>query len=315
MADNVTDPLEEAVLSGAIFAGPDPEGEEPYRQASDDDFDSDDGGPGAAGFPGGGAGGGPSMPSGPVKTTKGQSHNTGVKGVLADYRNRNNDKPSTSSKSPKAPSKAAFKNNAFGKRSKDSNTAELSDSSSLGLSDSEQDARDAYRRKRIEEMKQMGSEERRTSSSQQKFGHLREVGQSQFIKAIEDRNALCVVVHVYDPVSLSKISPQWSSQTHSLLTPVPQSIPSCLVINAHLSSLARRYPHTKFLRALSQDLEFAQGDEEDVLPTLLVYRQGDMFKNLVAFDRELTTLNGQDEEDEVNSDSISRDLVEQALIR
>ena len=203
MADNVTDPLEKAVLSGAIFAGPDPEGEEPHRQASDDDFDSDDGGPGAAGFPGVAGGGPASMPSGPVKTTKGQSHNTGVKGVLADYRNRNNDKPSTttSSKSPNAHSKATFKSTAFRRRSKDSN-AELSDSSSLGLSDSEQDARDAYRRKRIEEMKLMGSEERRSSSLQQKFGHLREVGQSQFIKAIEDRHALCVVVHVYDPVSL-----------------------------------------------------------------------------------------------------------------
>lgn len=88
------------------------------------------------------------------------------------------------------------------------------------------------------------------------------------------------------------------------------------MINVHLSSLARRYPHTKFLRALSRDLEFAQGDEEDVLPTLLVYRQGDMFKNLVAFDREVIAVQGQDdEEDEVDSGSISRDLIEQALIR
>lgn len=87
------------------------------------------------------------------------------------------------------------------------------------------------------------------------------------------------------------------------------------MLNAHLSSLARRYPHTKFLRALSRDLEFAQGDEEDVLPTLLVYRQGDMFKNLVAFDRELSTWEGQDEDDEVESGRISRDSVEAALVR
>jgi hypothetical protein len=40
-----------------------------------------------------------------------------------------------------------------------------------------------------------------------------------------------------------------------------------------------------------------------------------MFKNLVAFDRELTNKDGQGEEDEVNSGSISRDLVEQALVR
>lgn len=197
MADNVTDPLEKAVLSGAIFAGPDPEGEEPYRAADDSDFDSDDAG--ASGFPGVTNGGTAPMPGGPVKTTKGQSHNTGVKGVLADYRNRNNETPFTSSKNGK-PSSKAFKGLSVSQSRKDVD-AELSDSSSLGLSDSEQEARDAYRRKRMEEMKLMGSQERRTNSTQQTFGHLREVGQSQFIKAIEDRTALCVVVHIYDPVS------------------------------------------------------------------------------------------------------------------
>lgn len=290
MADSVTDPLEKAVLSGWIFAGPDPEGEEPRRLAEDSDIDSDD--DGVPGFSVGEAHqGSASLPSGPIRTTKGQSHNTGVKGVLADYRNRNNDKPPPSGRNDKLTSKA-FRGLSVSQAAKDSN-AELSESSSLGSSDGEQEARDAYRRKRMAEMKLMGSQERRANSTRQRFGHLREVGQSHFIKAIEDRNALCVVVHVYDP-----------------------SIPSCLVINAHLSSLARRYPHTKFLRALSRDLEFAQGDEEDVLPTLLVYRQGEIFKNLVAFDRELATFLGHDDEEgQMDSGSISRDLLEQALIR
>lgn len=196
MADNVTDPLEKAVLSGAIFAGPDPEGEEPYRPAEGSDSDSND--EGAAGFAGAANGGSSSMPAGQVKTTKGQSHNTGVKGVLADYRNRNNDAPSSSSKNGKS-GKATLRGLSISQSKKDED-AELSDSSSFGLSDSEQEARDAYRRKRIEEMKLMGSQERRENSTQQRFGHLREVGQSQFIKAVEDRNAVCVVVHVYDPV-------------------------------------------------------------------------------------------------------------------
>lgn len=86
-------------------------------------------------------------------------------------------------------------------------------------------------------------------------------------------------------------------------------------MDTHLSSLARRYPYTKFLRARSRDLDFARGDEEDVLPTLLVYRQGEVANNLVAFDRELTIADGGDEEDEVDSSSISRDMVEKALIR
>lgn len=92
-------------------------------------------------------------------------------------------------------------------------------------------------------------------------------------------------------------------------------MPSCTILNLHLSSLARRYPYTKFLRAQSRDLEFAQGDEEDVLPTILVYRQGEVVCNLVAFDREMAASAGRDESDEVDSSSISRDMVEQALIR
>lgn len=196
MADTVTDPLEKAVLSGAIFAGPDPEGVEPHRPADDSDFDSDDAGP--AGFPGGPGGAGGSMPSGPVKTTKGQSHNTGVKGVLADYRNRNNDRSQASGKQTSTV-RSGVKSMSINDTK--ASSGDLSDSSSAGLSDSEQHARDAYRRKRMQEMTLMGSQERRANGSEQpKFGHLREVGQSQFIKAIEDRDALCVIVHVYDPV-------------------------------------------------------------------------------------------------------------------
>lgn len=214
MADTVTDPLEKAVLSGAIFAGPDPEGEEPHRPASDDDFDSDNDGARTATAGGGNDASSSSYPSGPVQTTKGQSHNTGVKGVLADYRNRNN-LTNGSSSTDTSRTRKAFKGLSVNSRN-GGNTAEvsddLSDASSAELSDAEQEARDAYRRKRMEEMRLMGSSERRTDPSRQRFGHLREVGQSQFIKAVEDRSAQCVVIHVYDHVRLfpAPIRPQTS---------------------------------------------------------------------------------------------------------
>lgn len=201
MADNVTDPLEKAVLSGAIFAGPDPEGEEPYRPASDDDFDSDDGD--ATGFPGADGSDSQSMPSGPVKTTKGQSHNTGVKGVLADYRNRNNGKTSSPSRKETSRTRKAFKSMSTSTRNNDNDEGLPDSSLSADLSEGENEARDAYRRKRMEEMRLMGSSERQENTSRHKFGHLREVGQSQFIRAVEDRAAQCVVVHVYDSVRLS----------------------------------------------------------------------------------------------------------------
>ncbi|KAG0148675.1 hypothetical protein CROQUDRAFT_669729 [Cronartium quercuum f. sp. fusiforme G11] len=68
------------------------------------------------------------------------------------------------------------------------------------------------------------------------FGHLREVGVDNFIQAVEaekDDKETTVLVHLYDP-----------------------ALDSCTVLNSHLSSLARLYPRTKFLRALASELDF-----------------------------------------------------------
>ncbi|KAH9445739.1 hypothetical protein MJO28_012399 [Puccinia striiformis f. sp. tritici] len=68
------------------------------------------------------------------------------------------------------------------------------------------------------------------------FGHLREVGVENFIQAVEaekDDKETVVLVHLYDP-----------------------ALESCLILNTHLSNLARVYPRTKFLRALASELDF-----------------------------------------------------------
>jgi hypothetical protein len=216
MAESTTDPLEKAVLSGALFAGPDPEGREPRasgRQTGSDISDgSDDGNEndedergfvhpseldgddeGSSNMAGRAAGKG--------------SYKTGVKGVLADYREQqaanrlNNARPV-----PKFPSAS---------RQRDQNGAE--DEDDIFLSDSEQDARESYRRKRIEELKKMGSAERSSAVAATKgrprFGHLREIGQSQFVKAVEESEGVYVLVHVYDPVSFLTTHANLSEET------------------------------------------------------------------------------------------------------
>ncbi|KNZ55898.1 uncharacterized protein VP01_254g3 [Puccinia sorghi] len=68
------------------------------------------------------------------------------------------------------------------------------------------------------------------------FGHLREVGVENFIQAVEaekDDKETVVLVHLYDP-----------------------ALESCLILNNHLSNLARAHPRTKFLRALASELDF-----------------------------------------------------------
>lgn len=60
------------------------------------------------------------------------------------------------------------------------------------------------------------------------------------------------------------------------------------MLNSHLTALSRKYPHTKFLRALASELDFMQQDpEDDTLPTVLVYRGGELETTWVRFDLEL----------------------------
>lgn len=75
-------------------------------------------------------------------------------------------------------------------------------------------------------------------------------------------------------------------------------MPACARLTASLASLARLYPHTKFLQARASDIGFGTGgadpsedDEEsrldkaaELVPTLLVYRAGVVVANLVRVD-------------------------------
>ena len=88
-----------------------------------------------------------------------------------------------------------------------------------------------------------------------------------------------------------------------------------MALNAQLSSLARKYPYTKFIRTLAVDLEFATGDEDDVLPTILVYRGGESVKTLIAVDRELNADAGLDEDDEIDASRITQSAVETLLVK
>lgn len=89
--------------------------------------------------------------------------------------------------------------------------------------------------------------------------------------------------------------------------------------------MARAHPNVNFLRALSSELQFASGSEADVLPTLLVYRNGENVQSLVAFAREFRPAGRQDDDDEEEEEDdldqreverrITKAKLEQALER
>lgn len=64
-----------------------------------------------------------------------------------------------------------------------------------------------------------------------------------------------------------------ASSVTCLLLPFP-SIPLCSLINQHLSSLARKFPQTKFLRSISTTCIANYPDRN--LPTVFVYLAGAM---------------------------------------
>ncbi|KAF5358170.1 hypothetical protein D9756_001336 [Leucocoprinus leucothites] len=140
-----------------------------------------------------------------------------------------------------------------------------------------------------------------------RFGYLREVGVKQFVKAVEQEvRGVWVVVHLYDP-SLERCY-----GLDDLLSQLAKDNPATKFLRARASALgfaATNNPRLKPrstkrpLRTFKEEDEFfsdeqdededdygdnPQSDDEDVdlemLPTLLVYRDGELVHNWVRVD-------------------------------
>ncbi|XP_064005502.1 phosducin-like protein 2 [Pogoniulus pusillus] len=113
-----------------------------------------------------------------------------------------------------------------------------------GFDEADRKAVEMYRQQRVEEWKCL--------QRRQKHGELREICGEQYVqevtKAPEDA---WVVIHLYQP-----------------------SVPMCLLVNEHLSLLARKFPEAKFLKALANSC--IQNYQDRCLPTILVYKTGEL---------------------------------------
>ncbi|PWN37232.1 thioredoxin-like protein [Meira miltonrushii] len=161
--------------------------------------------------------------------------------------------------------------------------------------DSDEDELAEIRKKRLQNLKshQTANESRRrrmagedVGSNQNArggfYGHLREVGPDQYVQSIDGENKdTFVVVHIY-----------------------VKYVHACAILTSALSTLARSHPKVKFLQVRAGSIGFGSGgvdaaketndrdlDEEDfderaeeIVPTLLVYRGGNILANLVRVD-------------------------------
>ncbi|XP_006868137.1 PREDICTED: phosducin-like protein 2 [Chrysochloris asiatica] len=108
--------------------------------------------------------------------------------------------------------------------------------------DEDMQAIEIYRKKRLQEWKAL--------KKKQKFGDLREISGNQYVKEVTNAEKdVWVVIHLYR-----------------------SSIPMCLLVNQHLSLLARKFPETKFVKAIVNSC--IQHYHDNCLPTIFVYKNG-----------------------------------------
>ncbi|KAG0055356.1 hypothetical protein BGZ83_008876 [Gryganskiella cystojenkinii] len=87
------------------------------------------------------------------------------------------------------------------------------------------------------------------------FGYLMEMNATQYVAAIDsEKKDVTIVIHIYTEFNVD-----------------------CKKLDASLITLAGQYASTKFIRIKAREVDF----DEEVCPTILVYRAGDLIANLV----------------------------------
>uniref|UniRef100_A0A8C5WRM9 Phosducin like 2 n=1 Tax=Laticauda laticaudata TaxID=8630 RepID=A0A8C5WRM9_LATLA len=92
----------------------------------------------------------------------------------------------------------------------------------------------------------------------QRFGELNEISGNQYVKEVTNApKDVWVVIHLYN-----------------------ESIPMCALVNRHLSLLARKFPETKFVKAIAKSC--IENYHDNCLPTIFVYKDGKIEGKLIG---------------------------------
>ncbi|XP_032042221.1 phosducin-like protein 2 [Aythya fuligula] len=107
-------------------------------------------------------------------------------------------------------------------------------------------------RKAVEMYRQQRLQEWKCLQRRQKYGELREISGQQYVKEVTNApEDVWVIIHLYRT-----------------------SIPMCLLVNEHLSQLARKFPEAKFVKAIVNSC--IEDYHDTCLPTILVYKSGEI---------------------------------------
>lgn len=107
-----------------------------------------------------------------------------------------------------------------------------------------------YRLQRMHEMK--------AAAAAAKYGDVREISKEDYVREVNKAGeGVWVILHIYKT-----------------------GIPLCTLVNQHLYNLARKFPQVKFLKSISSVCIPNYPDKN--LPTIFVYYEGDMKKQMVG---------------------------------
>uniref|UniRef100_A0A8C6YFX2 Phosducin like 2 n=1 Tax=Naja naja TaxID=35670 RepID=A0A8C6YFX2_NAJNA len=107
-----------------------------------------------------------------------------------------------------------------------------------------------YRKQRLAELKAL--------QKRQRFGELNEISGNQYVKEVTNApKDVWVVIHLYNA-----------------------SIPTCALVNRHLSLLAIKFPETKFVKAIAKSC--IENYHDNCLPTIFIYKNGKIEGKLIG---------------------------------
>ncbi|KAF9432622.1 hypothetical protein BGZ76_010539 [Entomortierella beljakovae] len=199
--------------------------------------------------------------------------NTGPKGVIADQRYHQQqqlqERLSTQQgynarMLSKAPTTTTYRQDKERELQEKKDQGLLDDEDLKALEEEEQDESEKVvlekiRGKRLQEMSWAANN---NNGNKKVFGSLMEMNATQYVNAIDtEKKDVTVIIHIYNEFA-----------------------PCCKKLDECLIQLAARYATTKFIRIKAREVEF----DEQVCPTVLAYRAGDLIANMVMITYQLS---------------------------
>ncbi|KAF9997501.1 hypothetical protein BGZ80_005744 [Entomortierella chlamydospora] len=198
--------------------------------------------------------------------------NTGPKGVIADqkYHQQQQLHERLSSQQAynarmlaKAPTTTTYRQDRERELQEKKAQGLLDDDDLKALEKEEEDEKAILERIRGKRLQEMAWAAKANSGAGKKmFGSLMEMNSTQYVNAIDtEKKDVTVVIHIYNEYN-----------------------PACKKLDECLIQLAGRYATSKFIRIKAREVDF----DEEVCPTVLAYRAGDLIANLVMITYELS---------------------------